>query len=418
MFAPILGFIIAVLAVVSALFSGFETAFFLLRPYQVRRLSQKNPQLSQRLELLFENPRKLLGALLFGASIADVPLVILLLFLMHERVSAFLPFWLMTLLVFSAMVVVCDLIPKLVALRQPYWMIRIGGAVLGVCMPRFDLILGWLQRWSEAVAGAITPVKFQSNHVLNRDELATLVQLSADEGALLKTESAVILELIKLGDKIVKDCMTPRIDAFTIPDDLSNAGAIARLRQGRYRLVPVYAETPDNIVGILNTKLFLANPAIHYTEGLIPPSFVSETMKALDLLHSFLTHRQGLAVIIDEFGGTEGIITLADLLDDLIGEALPSGNREFPVQPIAEGSILVSGATRLDDLSERGFQLEADGIDTVGGLVFNRLGYLPKAGADIWEGDVRLTVRRASRKRIEAVLITRELNEPGEEVGS
>ena len=214
--------------------------------------------------------------------------------------------------------------------------------------------------------------------------------------------------LIKLGDKIVKDCMTPRIDAFTIPDDLDNAGVIGRLRARRYRRVPVYAETPDNIVGILDAKLFLANPALPYTETLIPPSFVPETMKALDLMRSFLTHRQGLAVIIDEFGGTEGIITLADLVEEIIGDAVPSGNREFAIELVGDDRVLVSGATRLDDLVELGFSLEEDGIDTVGGLIFNRLGYLPKSGASIRIGDVLLTVRSASRKRIEEVLVARE----------
>jgi len=228
---------------------------------------------------------------------------------------------------------------------------------------------------------------------------------------LQEPESRIIREIIKLGDKIVKDCMTPRIDAFTIPDDLDNREVTRRLQARRYRRVPVYAETPDNIVGILDAKLFLADSGQPYTEALIPPSFVPETMKALDLLRSFLTHRQGLAVIIDEFGGTEGIITLADLVEEILGDDIPSGGREFSVERTGEGRVIVSGATRLDDLGELGFFLEEDGIDTVGGLIFNRLGYLPKSGASVRIDDVRLTVRTVSRKRIEEVLVAQESGE-------
>jgi len=416
MFAPFLVAILVILAAVSALFSGFETALFSLRSFQIRRLNERNPRLAQGLERLMENPRKLLSAILFADSITNLPLIILSIILMRDVLPAFVPFWLMALVIFAVIVLLCDLIPKLVALRQPYRIAQIGVVVLGACMPVVDPVLRVLQSWSEKIAGALTPAKFQSHNVLNQEELGTLAQLSAEEGSLQESESRVIREIIKLGDKIVKDCMTPRIDAFTIPDDLENGEVITRLHARRYRRVPVYAETPDNIVGILDAKMFLANPGQPYMEALIPPSFVPETMKALDLLRSFLTHRQGLAVIIDEFGGTEGIITLADLVEEIIGDAVPSGNREFSVEHVGEDRVLVSGATRLDDLSELGFYLEEDGIDTVGGLIFNRLGYLPKSGASIRIDDVKLTVRTASRKRIEEVMVARATEENKGEV--
>ena len=340
------------------------------------------------------------------------------LLLLHDLVPSFLPFWLKALVIFTAFVLLCDLIPKMVGIREPYWMAQIGVSVLKVCMPVVDSILCVLQRWSENIAGVLTPAKFQSHNVLNRDELGTLVQLSAAEGALLDAESRIILEIIKLGDRMVKDCMTPRIDAVTIPDDLENVEVVERLRLAHHRRVPVYAETPDNIVGILDAKLFLAHPELPYTERLIPPSFVPETMKALDLLRSFLTHRQGLAVIIDEFGGTEGIITLADLVEEVIGDAVPSGNPATQVESLGEGAVLVSGSTRLDDLKELGFNLEAEGIDTVGGLVFTQLGYLPKEGTKIQVDGVQLTVMSISQKRIEEVVLSHEPEETAEEGNS
>src|SRR5205823_7543549 len=114
----------------------------------------------------------------------------------------------------------------------------------------------------------------------------------------------------------------------------------------RHRRVPVYADTPDNILGILDAKTFLFDPRIPYTEVMIPPSFVPETMKALELLRNFLTHRQGLAVIVDEFGGTEGIITLADIIEEIISDAVPSADHDLYIENLGDGRLIVNGNAR------------------------------------------------------------------------
>jgi CBS domain containing-hemolysin-like protein len=217
----------------------------------------------------------------------------------------------------------------------------------------------------------------------------------------------VIQEIIKMGDKMAKDCMTPRVDSFALADDLTNEQAVAQLKERRYRRVPVYADTPDNIVGIIDVKLFLLDPSEPYTETLLAPSFVPETMRALDLLKLFLTHPQGLAIVVDEFGGTGGLITMTDIVDEILSEAAPpGGDVDLYIEPLENGKFLVSGHARLDDLREHlGFELEADGIDTIGGLVFNRLGYLPTEGTQIELPRLAVTVRRTSRKRIEELLL-------------
>jgi CBS domain containing-hemolysin-like protein len=152
--------------------------------------------------------------------------------------------------------------------------------------------------------------------------------------------------------------------------------------------------------------MFLSDPSEHYTETLLAPSFVPETMRALDLLKLFLTHAQELAIVVDEFGGTEGIITMSDIVEEILSDAAPRGDVDLYIEPLEDGKFLVSGNARLDDLSEYlGFELEADGIDTIGGLVFNRLGYLPTSGTKLELPRLAVTVRRAGRKRIEELLL-------------
>jgi len=400
--------IIACLSALSALFSGIETALFSLRPFQIRRLNEKNPALARGVEQLMENPRRLLSAILFVDALTNLPLIILSIYFIRTLQPARVPFWAMALWIFALIVLVGDLTPKMIALRKPYLFAKLGVIIFGTLMPVIDPVLRHLQAWSEKAAGMFAPSGFQQQHSLSLEELETLVLMSTEEGALLESEGRMILEVIKLSDRLVKDCMTPRIDGFMIPDDLSNDDAIALLKKRRYRRVPVYVENPDNILGILDVKTFLADPGKPYTEVLIPPSFVPETMKAMDLLRSFLTHRQGMAVIVDEFGGIEGIITMADLTDEIIGGLEPTENHKASAEILAEGKILINGVTRLDDLGKFGFHLKEDGVDTVGGLIFNRLGYLPKSGASLKIGDVNLTVRSVSRKRIEEVLLVRD----------
>lgn len=400
-------FLIAILIFWSALFSGLETALFSLKAHQLRRLEESHPALKQFIQAFRDNPRRVLTVLLLADVVVNIPLVVLCLFLIWEGpLAAHVPQWLAATVIFAVVVLVCDLIPKLLALSAPYRLSALGVFTLRALMPSLDRVGHLLERVSTAVVDRLTPRRLQKRTRLSDEELETLVEMGEEQGTLQESEGEMIQEIIKLGDKTAKDCMTPRVDAFTLPDDLSNEEAIAQLRQRRHRRVPIYAETPDQILGVLDVKLFLLDPTEHYTEALIAPSFVPETMKALDLLRGFLTHPQGLAIVVDEFGGTEGIVTLSDITEEIMSDAAPLGDADLYIEPLEEGRFLVNGNARLDDLSEHlGFELEAEGIDTIGGFVFNRLGYLPPSGTRFEMPRLTITIRRAGRKRIEEILL-------------
>ena len=398
---------IAVLIFCSGLFSGLETALFSLKPHQLRRLEEHHPSLTKFFQVFRENPRRVLNVLLLGDGLVKVPLVVLCLFLLWEGpLAARVPQWLAAIAIFAIVVLLCDLIPKLVALSAPYRLSTVGAFTLKASMPLLDRAGRALENISTFVVDLLTPLHLRTRTRLSDEELETLVEIGEEEGSLQEAEGEMIQEIIKLGDKTAKDCMTPRVDTFALPDDLTNEEAIVRLKEKRHRRVPVYADTPDQIAGIIDVKMFLLNPAEHYTEMLIAPSFVPETMRAIDLLKLFLTHAQGLAIVVDEFGGTEGIITMSDIVEEILSDAVPLGEASLYIEPLEKGKFLVSGNARLDDLSEHlGFELEAEGIDTIGGLVFNRLGYLPPTGTQLEIPRLAITVRRAGRKRIEELLL-------------
>ena len=398
---------IAILIFCSALFSRVETALFLLKPHQLRRLQANHAGLAGFIQLFRENPRRVLNVLLLGDGLVNVLLVVLCLFFLWEGpLAGRLPQWLAGILIFAIVVLLCDLVPKLVALAAPSKLSAIGAFTLQIAMPLLDRIGRGLETVSDYVIDHFTPAHLRRRQRLSDEELGTLLQIGQEEGALYEGEAEMIQEIIKLGDKTAKDCMTPRVDSFMLPDDLTNEDAIARLKEKRHRRVPVYADTPDQILGIIEVKLFLLDPSEHYTEKLIAPSFVPETMRALELLKLFLTRPQGMAVVVDEFGGTEGIITKEDLVEEILSGAIPGDDSAFYIEPLANGKFLVSGNARLDDLSEYlGFHIDAEGIDTIGGLVFTRLGYVPASGTKLEIPGLAITVRRVGRKRIEEVLI-------------
>jgi CBS domain containing-hemolysin-like protein len=406
------GLIILLCAIVfliccSALFSGLETALFALKSHQIQRLENQHPSLADFLRSFRENPRRVLNVLLLGDTVVNVPLVILCLVLIWEDpLSTHLPVWLAALAIFAVVVLVCDLIPKLLALSTAYRISALGVFTLKLTMPLLDRVGQFLENASNAIIDRLTPARLRVRPRMSDEELETLVEMGEAEGTLAEAEGEMIQEIIKLGDKTAKDCMTPRVDTFAIPDDLPNDKAIALFKKHRHHRVPVYAETPDQIVGLVDVKQFLLDSSRHYTETLIAPSFVPETMPALKLLRRFLTVPQGLAIVVDEFGGTEGIITLDDIIEQIISDAAPLGDAELYIEPIDECRLLVSGNARLDDLTEHlGFELTADGIDTIGGYIFNRLGYLPKPGQKLELPHVAITVRRVSRKRIEEAVL-------------
>lgn len=408
---------IAVLILISALFSGLETALFGLKPHQLRRLEQHHRALTQFIQVFRENPRRVLNLLLLGDGLVNVPLVILCLVLIWEVPwGRHVPQWVAAVVIFTVVVVLCDLVPKLLALSAPYRLSAIGALTLRLSLPLLNQVGDVLERISARTVDLLTPRHLQTRPKLSDEELETLLEIGEEQGELREAEAEMIQEIIKLGDKTAKDCMTPRVDTFALPDDLTNEEAIGRIKEKRHRRVPVYIDTPDQILGIIDVKMFLLDTSEHYTEHLIVPSFVPETMRALDLLKLFLSHAQGLAVVVDEFGGTEGIITLTDIVEEILSDALPRGDADLYIEPLDDGKFLVSGNARLDDLSEHlGFEIEAEGIDTIGGLVFNQLGYLPPSGTHLDFPRLAITIRRAGRKRIEEMLVQKTTGSDGGE---
>lgn len=388
---------------------------FALRGAQIDAIKASRPRDAELIAGFLARPRQLLGMLVLADVAVNIPLCLLCLLLMEEQIPRLfaweMPRWAAAPILFAIVIGACDLVPKMLALRRPLPIASLAVGVLHFVKPVLAPLGDALERLSERLSDRFTPRLWQQSAPLTAEEFETMTQLAAESGTLRGSEGPILAEILNLGHKTVKDVMTPRVDAFALPDDLGVDEVIARLRGAGRRYVPVYGDTPDDILGVLDAREFLLQPAGEsYVERLLPPSFVPETMGALNLLQSFLNRKQGLALVVDEFGGYEGVVTPADLLEEVLQDAMPGGEEPLKIVEAPDGSIKASGQARLDDLSERlGIELAADGIDTLSGLIVHQLGHVPRTGAELSLGDGwKARVERASRRRVEAVRLDRE----------
>lgn len=399
--------VLLILAAVSAFISGIETALFSMKDWRLHRWRKKDPKGVEQYEGMMKKPREVLSVILLVDTLVNI-LLILLTVAIARSIAIPFPYWVRTLFLFALIVIACDLVPKMLALRDPFRFARQATMLLRVLLPIFGPVSRLSQRTSEVIASFFLPAKLERVEQFDDEELIALVELSAEQGQLRPDEQEMIESIIKLGNKSVKDCMTPRVDAFFITDSLTNEEVIEQLRIKRRARVPVFGESPDEILGILDVKAFLADPSEHYAEKVDVPSFVPETMRALDLLRAFLKHPQRLAIVIDEFGGTEGVVTMGDILDEILAEVAPRGDEELYLEELGNGNWRACGSVRLEDLEEAlHLDFDTEEFDTLNGLIFNRLGYVPRAGEKVQVPPLDLEVRESTRRRVVEVKLRR-----------
>ena len=306
-------------------------------------------------------------------------------------------------------VALLEVIPSIVTARRPrVWefpLLRAGGLLLRFFGPFFDRV----QPAVSAVAGRLFPWSAQARPPLDAGETETLVWMREEEGGFSLQEAEVLAEVLQLSRQTVRQYMTPRVDVTFVEDEISNDEVRALLMRKQFVRAPVIGETPDEVVGLLDARtLDRMPPGMHFTEALLPPSFVPETMEASQLLASFLKHRQPLAVVLDEFGGVEGVVTLEDFLEELLGTAAPRADQELYIEQLGDGRILANGTAHLADLSEYlGFEAKREGIETIGGYVIHVLGKLPRQGASVRLGTWKVTVRSMTQRRVREVVLQR-----------
>jgi putative hemolysin len=241
-------------------------------------------------------------------------------------------------------------------------------------------------------------------------EYHELLEMAFQQGTLAESEKEIILQIISLDQRTARDVMQPRAGMAAISDDASVEEMIAAARKFKHRRLPIYDETPDTIVGILNTRALLLDPKIDLADAIEFPSFVPETMNLLQLFQSLQKQQRGLAIVLDEFGGTAGLVTMEDILGTLIGKIRTAGRQPegFVMEKISADRWRVSGRMRLDD-----FRREFPGlgdvpeVETMGGLLTHLCGVVPAAGESASFRGLKFMAHAVDERRVRELMVQR-----------
>src|SRR6185437_13086824 len=392
----------------SALLSMINASFSALTETMKQVVRKKDRVFAQQLEEWMCSRREVLSAINVADGLVTLLLIFVCLWWMDvQGLGTYLPGWVLATLLFTTITLFCELLPKLVGLTQPVLILStcwpIVSGIHRLLEPIVCRVLTWSNLWMNRFNGNL----ILPDSRLSLEELQSLFEVTEEEGGLHHEEAVLFQKIIRLSSEVASHCMIPRVDTFTLPSNLTNAQAIALIREMKYRKVPIRGETPDEILGVLDSRNFLLSPERHYAGILQPPSLVPETIQVLDLLIAFQIQRKNMAILLDEYGGIEGLVTFSDLLEEIFGEEGHDHRNSPSILPIEGGGFLASGSVHLDDLGE---VLNIDTSDfsahTIGGMLIEHFGQLPRVGASMLLANWEICVRQISRKRVLEVLIS------------
>jgi putative hemolysin len=396
--------VVLVFAGASFFFSLAETSLFSLSKWQVRQLEERQPRSGKIVGSLLAKPQDLLAALVLGNTFANSAVLAVALWM---ALQGRWPIVTTIALLLVLLLVGCEVFPKTMAVRKPeQWATRVA-APLALFL-RFSLPLCVVaQKLNASILKTATPRSVQSQPALTDADYQELLEMAYQQGALAQAEKEIILQIISLDRRTAKEVMQPRSRMAAISDDLSIEDMIEAARKYKHRRLPIYDETPDTIVGILNTRALLLDPHVDLADAIEFPSFVPQTMNLLQLLKSLQRQQRGLAIVLDEFGGTAGIVTMEDILEEMIGKIRSDSDSESLVmEKLGPGRWRVSGLLRLDDFRREYPALgDVPEVETMGGLLISLVEVVPRVGDSATFRGVKLTASVADDRRVRELLV-------------
>ncbi|HEV2329813.1 MAG TPA: hemolysin family protein [Verrucomicrobiae bacterium] len=387
----------------SFFFALAETALFSLSNWQVRQLAEKYPRTGKRVGDLLEHPDDLLATLALGNTFANAAVIAATLWLIFDAQR---PFFL-TLAVLIALVLIgCEVFPKTLAVRRPErWAMRAACPLL--LFQKSTRPLHQAAQWLDSLF--LRKVSRTRTTALPDAEYQELLEMAFQQGTLGESEKEIILKIISLDQKMARDVMRPRAAMACISDDATVDEMVAAAKKFRHRRLPIYDETPDTIVGILNTRALLLDSGMDISEVIEFPSFVPEAMNLLRLFQSLQQQQRGMAVVLDEFGGVAGIVTMEDILVLLVGKIHAAPQAEgFVMEKVGPAQWRVNGSMRLEDFRREYPALgDVPEVETMGGLLTHLLGVVPENGESATYRNLKLTARAVDDRRVRELIVQR-----------
>jgi putative hemolysin len=396
----------------SALLTGAEAAFFSLGRARLRKLAIESGKEPGLLAPLLERPHELLVTLLVGITLVNIAAAALATSVAGQLfgssgLAVAIPAVIFLVTVFG------EVLPMTVAVEHPR---RFSGVVsrpvawLSILLAPVRIALGGFTALTLRLVGS---ERSPGEPEISEEELRTLVDVGAREGVVERSEREMIHRVFELEDTLVRTVMVPRPDMFCLDVATPPAELLDRLREQLHSRVPVFEQSVDQIVGVLYTKDLLPHlrglpSGFGLREHLHPPYFVPESKRADTLLREFQAKKIHLAIVVDEYGGTAGLVTLEDLLEELVGEIRDEFDEEERlIQRVDPATFLVSGKLPIDELNAAtGLRVPKESFDTVGGWVLDLFGRVPHKGEKKEWGEAKVSVEKVERTRVVEVVVT------------
>ena len=398
-----------VLIAFSAFFSASETAFSSLNQIRLKSRAEEGDTSAARVLAMAEKYDKLLSSILIGNNIvniaaASIGTVLFTKWLGEERGATA-----STVVLTIVVLIFGEVTPKTLAKEMPETIATAVSPVLNLLMTLLTPLTWLFSQWKKLLGRF---VHSSESDAITEGELITMVSEAENDGELTDRESQLIRSAIEFDDVEVEEILTPRVDVVAVEDDISLEELAQTFAESGYSRLPVYHDTVDNIIGVVHEKdFYIARLKKSVTmEDLIAPTlYTTGSTQISQLLRTLREQHHHMAVVVDEYGGTEGIITLEDILEELVGEIWDEhdeATEDFRQQ--SDGSWLVSGSASVDDLYETLDLPEDEDIDsnTVNGLVQEKTHHLPKVGDHFQLNDYEGVVTRTARRRVTEVRFT------------
>ena len=413
---------LGVLILISALLSGAEAAYFSLGRTRLRELAEQQGQTPGPLAPLLAQPHDLLVTLLVGITVVNIGASALAAAIAGQIFGSTGLAIAIAGMVFL-LTVFGEVLPMTLAVEHPLH--------FAAWVNRPVAWLSVLLRPIRAGLGAFTAITLRlvgserqaGRPEISEEELRTLVDVGAREGVVERSEREMIHRVFELEDTLVRTVMVPRPDMFCLDVTTETQRLLPLLREQLHSRVPVYEDTVDQIVGVLYTKDLLPYldglPAgFDLRQHLHPPYFVPESKRADALLREFQAKKLHLAIVVDEYGGTAGLVTLEDLLEELVGEIADEYDEpERLIQRVDATTYRVAGKLPIEQLNAAtGLKISNEGYDTVGGWVLDLFGRVPRRAERTETAELQLTVEKVERTRIVEVLVA--LKKPAKEAAA
>ncbi len=414
---PLLQFVLfVVLLVISALVSGSETAFFSLSELDIERLRDLGNKRSKRVVKLRSDPRRLLIVILTANTFVNVAAATIAALATARFCTAYtlphsLGIFIEVVLVTLVLLVVSELTPKIIAVKNAEtFSLRISLFIQFLAYLLFPLtiILGFI---SKSVSKAFG-VKLDGL-AYSEEELKMLVEVGSEEGTLQEDERQMIHSIFEFGETQVKEVMVPRMDMICVEKNISLRDLIDTIKSEGHTRIPLYDGRVDNIRGIIHAKDLLPylkrkDPKVELESLARPAIFVPESKLINEMLKEFQAQKTHMAIVVDEYGGTVGLVTLEDVIEEIVGEIQDEYDVEPPlIKKLDETTWVTDAKIDIDELNEAlELQLPSEeGYETLGGFLLDIMGYLPQQKEEVEYKGIVFIIERVIKRRIKKVKI-------------